>query len=84
MQVLPTAPSPTVTHLMNLEAVEAIDEKRKNRGRSSSNPKEENISRRAVLKLKNKRDDFLVYKLIMDLLDEREIGGRSHDSHSFT
>jgi hypothetical protein len=24
MQVLPTAPSPTVTHLMNLEAVVAI------------------------------------------------------------
>jgi len=24
IQVLPTAPSPTVTHLMNLEAVEAI------------------------------------------------------------
>ena len=26
MQVLPTAPSPTVTHLMNLEAVAAIEQ----------------------------------------------------------
>lgn len=25
IQVLPTAPSPTVTHLMNFEALEAID-----------------------------------------------------------
>lgn len=25
MQVLPTAPSPTVTHLINLEALEAIE-----------------------------------------------------------
>lgn len=29
MQVLPTAPSPTVTHLMNLEPLEAIATKNK-------------------------------------------------------
>lgn len=29
MQVFPTAPSPTVTHLMNLEALEAIEQKKK-------------------------------------------------------
>ena len=29
MQVFPTAPSPTVTHLMNLEALEAIENQTK-------------------------------------------------------
>lgn len=33
MQVLPTAPSPTVTHLMNLEALEAIETKNKERNK---------------------------------------------------
>ena len=45
MQVLPTAPSPTVTHLMNLEALEAILENTKrNLGRKET--KDGNFGRR--------------------------------------
>jgi hypothetical protein len=35
MQVFPTAPSPTVTHLMNLEALEAIETKKKKKKKLS-------------------------------------------------
>jgi hypothetical protein len=35
MQVFPTAPSPTVTHLMNLEALEAIETNNNNNNKLS-------------------------------------------------
>ena len=38
MQVFPTAPSPTVTHLMNLEALEAIEQKKQTKSRWEEQP----------------------------------------------
>lgn len=40
-QVFPTAPSPTVTHLMNLEALEAIVTKNKNKTNRQTEKTEE-------------------------------------------
>lgn len=53
MQVLPTAPSPTVTHLMNLEALAAMDERLRRKKRK----KERNPTRRYLKVTTEKRKD---------------------------
>lgn len=60
MQVLPTAPSPTVTHLINLEAVEAIRAKKKikekilSQSKTEPEKKQEPNSRATFLEDKHK------------------------------
>lgn len=49
MQFLPTAPSPTVTHFMNLEALEAIDDHVKKKTTNEKNPEEKALPKEKTM-----------------------------------